>query len=151
MSTREAEQHCEFWKASGPNGQLSNFHLATISLEPLRRLEGVFFRSSPLMTFLEQHGDRLCNSAEHVFMLIKAAQFEDWAAAKWILNCHTPDEAKKAGRQVRNYDDQVWSAVRGTAVRVALLLKFGYNLGLSNSLQETKPAQLREVSPYDKI
>ncbi len=44
------------------------------------------------------------NTAEHWMMAEKARMFKDSAVLEKILLCHTPAEAKKLGRQVKNFD-----------------------------------------------
>lgn len=47
-------------------------------------------------------------SAEHWMMAEKARLFQDDASLAQILECETPREAKKLGRQVSNFDTKTW-------------------------------------------
>ena len=47
-------------------------------------------------------------SAEHWMMAGKAKLFGDEEMLQKIIDCRTPAEAKKLGRKVRNFDNDVW-------------------------------------------
>ena len=51
-------------------------------------------------------------TAEHWMMAGKARLFEDREAETRVLNAGHPSEAKKAGRLVRGFDEQVWQRER---------------------------------------
>lgn len=51
-------------------------------------------------------------SAEHYMMAKKAALFNDIVSLEKIIACKSPAEAKKLGREVTGYDDDVWLANR---------------------------------------
>src|SRR5690349_2995441 len=55
-------------------------------------------------------------TAEHWMMAAKARLFDDTANLARILAASTPSEAKQLGREVRNFDDAVWSQRRSDAV-----------------------------------
>lgn len=62
-----------------------------------------------------------------------------------------PEEIKRAGRQIRNYDDTLWDAARYTVVLEANLRKFGQDPALAGFLAATRDKVLVEASPVDSI
>ena len=89
-------------------------------------------------------------TAEHFMMHRKALLFGDEAMAEAILNCKRPQEAKRLGRAVRNFDDDVWTAERSNIVFEANLLKFSQHPELRARLLETR-GEIIEASPGDAI
>ena len=65
-------------------------------------------------------------TAEHWMMAKKAELFEDQEILEKILNADSPAEAKKLGREVRNYNDKIWLENRYEIV------KAGKELGIKN-------------------
>jgi ribA/ribD-fused uncharacterized protein len=61
------------------------------------------------------------------------------------------DTVKKLGREVANYDEEVWKARRFNVVAVANREKFGQNKDLQDILLATGNTVMVEASPYDKI
>lgn len=58
---------------------------------------------------------------------------------------------KQLGREVKNYDDSIWSEKRSKVVGVGLREKFNQNPDLKETLMNTGDSILVEASPYDKI
>lgn len=83
-------------------------------------------------------------------MFRKAQLFGDEQVAAAILEASTPKEAKALGRQVKNYDDELWSSCARAIVEDILRLKFTQNKELGNYLLSTGSAIIAEASPYDK-
>lgn len=102
--------------------------------------------------FTDAQGRRFFSS-EQFFMKSKQEMFdpqnEDLAVA--ILRAKAPQVAKKLGRQVKNYDDQVWSEHRYEAMLEALKFKFSSNETLSAKLLSTGDKRLYEASRHDAI
>lgn len=89
-------------------------------------------------------------STEQYMMAAKARMFGDDDALARILATDSPVEAKRIGRQVRNFDPQRWdSASYGVVVR-ANLAKFGQNPDLKRYLLSTGDRVLVEASPRDR-
>lgn len=84
-------------------------------------------------------------------MAEKARLFEDEETLSKILNCNSPAEAKKLGRQVRNFDDKMWKAHRYEIVKRGNIYKFSQNEDLKTFLLKTENRVLVEASPYDRI
>ncbi|QXP61079.1 NADAR family protein [Olleya sp. HaHaR_3_96] len=90
-------------------------------------------------------------TAEHFMMAKKAKLFKDDVVLDKIIACKTPEEAKKLGRQVKNYDQKTWEDSRFEIVKLANYFKFTQNLQLKEFLIETKTSILVEASPVDSI
>jgi ribA/ribD-fused uncharacterized protein len=90
-------------------------------------------------------------SAEHWMMAGKARLFGDDATLARILTARTPAEAKKLGRQIRDFDQQVWESQRFGLVVDGNLAKFGQHARLREFLLGTGSRVLVEASPYDRI
>jgi ribA/ribD-fused uncharacterized protein len=58
---------------------------------------------------------------------------------------------KKLGREVANYDDEVWKEKRVPVVSVGNREKYNQNLDLKAILMATEDSIMVEASPYDKI
>jgi len=95
--------------------------------------------------------DETYPTSEHVFMRIKAEKFGDFEIAEKILEAKTPQDAKKLGRKVKNYDDVVWNECREQAMYDACFAKFSQNPKLLNMITETKDLIIVEASPFDRI
>lgn len=90
-------------------------------------------------------------TAEHYMMAAKARLFEDWEVEKQILATDDPSAAKKLGRRVRNYQDQVWKDHRFEAVVEGNIAKFSQNGAFGAFLKNTAHRVLVEASPVDRI
>jgi hypothetical protein len=90
-------------------------------------------------------------SAEHFMMAEKARLFGDAASRDAILAARTPAEAKKRGRGVQGYDDDVWAKHRFDIVTRASVAKFEQNEALGVFLRQTGSTVLVEASPTDRI
>ncbi|GIL24893.1 NADAR family protein [Actinocatenispora comari] len=90
-------------------------------------------------------------SAEHWMMAGKARLFGDGVALERILAARTPAEAKKLGRSVRDFDQQVWESRRFGLVVDGNVAKFGQDPRLREFLLGTGSRVLVEASPYDRI
>lgn len=90
-------------------------------------------------------------SAEHYMMAKKAELFEDTSIMEKIINCKSPAEAKKLGREVSGYDDALWLQNRFPIVVKGNYLKFNQNEALKQFLLSTGTRVLVEASPVDTI
>ncbi|KAG6616926.1 NADAR family protein [Phytophthora cinnamomi] len=102
--------------------------------------------------FIDAHG-RHFFSSEQYFMKRKQEMFdpqnEELAVA--ILRAKSPPVAKKLGRQVENYDDEVWSEHRYEVMLEALKLKFSSDEALAAKLVATGDKRLYEASRHDAV
>lgn len=90
-------------------------------------------------------------TAEHFMMAEKARIFEDQAAREEIVEARTPAIAKKLGRQIANFDDQIWLQHRWDIVVRGNMAKFGQHDHLRAFLTQTGDRILVEASPFDRI
>lgn len=102
--------------------------------------------------FTDAQGRRFFSS-EQYFMKRKQELFdpENEAVAVAILRAKAPSVAKKLGRQVKNYDDDVWSEHRYEVMLEALKLKFSSGETLTAKLLATGDKSLYEASRPDAI
>ena len=91
------------------------------------------------------------DNAEQFMMYQKAQLFEDYATAKKILENSNPRTAKKLGRKVKNFNENIWVQHREKIVEEGNILKFSQNKYLKNELLKLKDKTFVEASPYDKI
>ena len=93
------------------------------------------------------------SSSEQYFMWLKATEFDDHETAEKILKAKTPKEAKKLGREVKNFDDEEWREVREAAMWNAVWLKFSQNEDLRRIITDPifSKKSFVEGSPVDKI
>ncbi|MGW6119031.1 NADAR family protein [Nocardia sp. NPDC055165] len=90
-------------------------------------------------------------SAEHYMMWRKAMLFEDAATAAKILEVGHPSQAKKLGRQIRDFDEDIWERTRFDIVVAGSVAKFGQDAALREYLVGTGARVLVEASPVDRI
>ena len=90
-------------------------------------------------------------SAEHYMMYRKSRLFGDQHTAELILGADHPREAKRLGRTVRGFDEDVWKEKRFAIVVAGSVAKFGQNHELGSFLLGTAPRVLVEASPQDRI
>ena len=90
-------------------------------------------------------------SAEHWMMAKKALLFNDVEVLHKILECQSPAEAKKLGREVKNYIDSVWLANRYQIVLEGNMHKFSQNENLKQYLLNTNERVIVEASPVDPV
>lgn len=92
-------------------------------------------------------------SSEQAFMYKKAITFKDNEVAEKILKSTTPKEAKRLGRLVNNYDDQIWNAKRMQIMYECCLAKFSQNEDLKSFIAaaDFNNKHFVEASPFDTI
>ena len=93
----------------------------------------------------------LYRTAEHYMMAEKARLFNDRHCLDKILNSNNPGEAKKLGRTVKSFQEDVWVKERTRIVVAGNVAKFSQNEELKEFLVNTKNRVLVEASPYDRI
>ena len=86
-------------------------------------------------------------------MAYKAYFFMDFETFGKIMFSETPREAKKLGRQVKNFDDEIWSKVRYKIMYKIVLEKFSQNENLKDLIlsDDFKGKDFVEGSPFDAI
>lgn len=90
-------------------------------------------------------------TAEHFMMAEKAKLFQNQAIRTKIIDCKSPAAAKKLGRQVEGFDQEIWEANRFDIVVKGNLSKFSQNKDLKDFLVKTNKRVLVEASPVDPV
>jgi ribA/ribD-fused uncharacterized protein len=90
-------------------------------------------------------------TAEHWMMASKAKLFHDDESLSQIIKSSSPREAKKLGRKVKHFSDQLWSQHRVQFVYQGNLAKFVQNESLRAFLVNTGDRVLVEASPNDDL
>lgn len=91
------------------------------------------------------------NCAEQYMMASKARTFGDSETFGKIMQTSKPKLIKSLGRQVRNFDERTWDAVKYDVVVDGNMAKFSQNPELKSFLLSTGDAKLVEASPVDRI
>lgn len=90
-------------------------------------------------------------TAEHWMMAKKAELFGQETMIEKILAAKSPAEAKKLGRQIKNFDPIVWGNSCFGIVCEGNYHKFSQHENLKEFLLNTKDRVLVEASPVDNI
>ncbi|MGC0329216.1 ribA/ribD-fused uncharacterized protein [Streptomyces sp. SAI-170] len=90
-------------------------------------------------------------TAEHWMMAAKARLFGDAEAERRALAAEHPAQAKKAGRLVRDFDEDVWERERFGIVVEGSVHKFAAHADLREFLLNTGERVLVEASPVDRV
>jgi ribA/ribD-fused uncharacterized protein len=138
------QDYAFFWRAHETNGWATQWKRA-------------FFTAS-LSDIIPQASTKPITfpTAEHYMMAAKASLFRDDHTLQLILE-ETANESvdsravKALGRQVDNFDEEVWVQAREKIVFQANLEKFRQNEELKQMLVETGDKILVEASPTDSI
>lgn len=91
------------------------------------------------------------HSAEHYMMAEKARLFGDGETLKKILLAKHPHDAKLLGREVKNFDPQIWDDHKFSIVLRGNYFKFSQDHALKEFLLSTTKRILVEASPRDFI
>lgn len=89
--------------------------------------------------------------AEHYMMSEKARIFKDEQTREKILNSDNPAKAKIYGREVKNFNENIWIEQRSHIVICGNMAKFYQNKDLLAYLLSTHNRILVEASPKDRI
>lgn len=90
------------------------------------------------------------NSAEQFMMYEKAKLFNDLEIVDKILKANNPKIIKALGREVHNFNKEIWDKYKRSIVYKGNLAKFSQNEDLKRKLLNSKGI-LAEASSYDKI
>uniref|UniRef100_A0A0B6YSJ9 NADAR domain-containing protein n=1 Tax=Arion vulgaris TaxID=1028688 RepID=A0A0B6YSJ9_9EUPU len=91
------------------------------------------------------------NCAEQYMMYAKAVLFKDEEMKKKIMSSDNPVLQKKFGRQVKNFEKDVWNQEAEKVVKTSTRAKFDQNEDLRKELFATFPKTFAEASPRDRI
>ena len=117
-----------------------------------------FWKNDSLYSFLSQwyaasfviDGIRY-NCAEQYMLAQKAVMFGDSYILRKIMASDNPVIMNQFGRQVRNFNPDVWDVHCQYIVKKANIAKFSQNHFLNKSLPATGDKIVVEASPYDTI
>ena len=90
-------------------------------------------------------------TAEHYMMYHKARVFGDTKTMEECLKAHSPGRIKAFGRDIPNFNDELWNKHKMDIVTRGNFLKFSQNKDLLDTMIKYKDLILVEASPYDKI
>lgn len=88
---------------------------------------------------------------EQYMMAEKARLFQDNETLEKIMKSNHPKQIKDLGRQVKNFNEDIWIRNRYSIILNGNYAKFIQDEGLRQFLIGTKDRVLVEASPYDKI
>lgn len=93
------------------------------------------------------------NTSEQLFMYQKALFFNDYNIAETIKNCLRPEDAKRLGRKIKNFDEDRWNKVSTEIMFQAVYAKFSQLESLRQYILQEKfnNKHFVEASPFDKI
>jgi ribA/ribD-fused uncharacterized protein len=117
--------------------------------------------------FTDDDESKAYYATEQYMMYQKALLFDDKEIADRILNLIPEDledktstskiwrkymaDIKKLGREVKNFDEKVWSQQREDIMKKGLFLKFSQNEYFRQLLLDTGDATIVEAAPRDRI
>ncbi|AGF85075.1 hypothetical protein QJ854_gp707 [Moumouvirus goulette] len=90
-------------------------------------------------------------NAEQYMMAHKALLFEDFHNYKKFMKENNPSKVKKAGRRIKNFNEDLWNDYKYDIVVSGNKLKFEQNPDLLEKLLKTGNKLFVESSPYDYI
>lgn len=90
-------------------------------------------------------------NCEQWMMHGKALFMKDFETAKLIMEATKPSVIKDLGREVKNYDEELWSKVRFAVVTFGNHLKFHSDGNLEKFLESTGNHIIVEAAYYDSI
>lgn len=91
------------------------------------------------------------NCCEQYMMLKKALLFNDFDTAAKIMGTKNPRDQKQFGREVKNFNKDLWEKWCRKFVYDANYAKFSQDSDLYDGLMLTRGTTLVEASPEDKI
>lgn len=91
------------------------------------------------------------NCCEQWMMYCKAEKFNEPEIMKKILATNDPKEMKKLGREIKNFDKEIWDSMAYDIVVMGNIMKFSQNPELWEILKKTNDKILVEAADYDSI
>jgi ribA/ribD-fused uncharacterized protein len=153
-----AQSIIAFWRPSDPYGYLGQWYKSDfeVTLEiyndlPVKIKKLPLYKEKPHVLEKMYMNQAHFNTAEKFMMISKAVLFRDNKMFDRMFLCDSPMVQKKLGRQVKNFDQNMWEKYCQDIVIIGNYLKFSQNDGLRQSLKSTGNALLVEGSPLDKI
>lgn len=97
------------------------------------------------------YGGQTFSCGEQFMMWAKAFTFHDLETVDKIMKTSSHKEHQELGRQVKEYDDEIWADMRYQVMVLGLYAKFSQNERLKELLLATGDTIIAEASPSDKI
>ena len=91
------------------------------------------------------------NSGEQYMMYQKAMLFNDVSTANKILNSNNPRIIKQLGREVINFNSEIWDDLKYDILKFGLKNRFEQDLIAKSELLKYKGCIFVEASPFDRI
>lgn len=114
-----------------------------------------FYYSPFTVSYMNEDGVKSYEfkTAEHAVHFFKAKLFGDLETADKIMKAETPKEAKRLGREVKNFDQDIWDLNKRAIYADVIKAKFTdeRNKDIKQKLIDTGDSILVECSPYDRI
>ena len=147
IRNRNEKRFTFFWETKSP---FSQWHKSNFVSEHVSFHRGI---SGEQRDFLKQSlpSQIEFSCAEQFMMYHKAIVFLDREIANKICKTSNAREMKNLGRQIKNYDDDVWKYHRSNVVYAANALKFEQNRQLMDALLDTEETTLVEAAPDDSV
>lgn len=95
-------------------------------------------------------GERTYNCCEQYMMAQKAILFGDGIALTKIMSSNDPRDQKRHGREVANFNQEIWNKKARIIVYNGNYLRFSQNSKSKKVLMETD-GELVEASPFDSV
>lgn len=92
-----------------------------------------------------------CQFSEKAIMVTKAAMMSDFESFNKMLAAETPGDVKALGRQVTNFDNDLWSKHLDEVAYEVVRQKFASDPALAALLLSTGESILAEATSKDKI
>lgn len=114
-----------------------------------------FYYSPFTVSYMNEDGVKSYEfkTAEHAVHFFKAILFNDIETADKIMKAETPKEAKRLGREVKNFNNFTWNNNKEVIYFDVIKAKFTdeRNKDIKQKLIDTGESILVECSPYDRI
>lgn len=114
-----------------------------------------FYYSPFTVSYMNEDGVKSYEfkTAEHAVHFFKANLFGDLETADKIMKAETPKEAKRLGREVKNFNNFTWNNNKEVIYFDVIKAKFTdeRNKDIKQKLIDTGESILVECSPYDRI
>lgn len=147
------EDYTFFWKTKSPFSQWfkSDFIATTCLIIGLGSGQEYKIKKNDLIGEYFQSETHTYSSMEQFMMFHKAIIFLDLESAKEVMNTNNVREIKELGRQVKNFDEEIWQFYRSKVVYEGNKAKFSQNEELKRALIATKGTTLVEAAYNDSI
>jgi ribA/ribD-fused uncharacterized protein len=143
----------QWW--GGFKGQESTFKVPTVDLYRWYRqnfFDDIKDNAGLLDTISKEYKHLYFNCCEQWMMVCKAILFNDGQTFRKIMDEKSPSKQKDLGREVQNYDNDIWNNYKYRIVFDGNEYKFDQNPELKEFLCSFHPfTTFAEASPWDKI